>query len=109
MTYGYRSQVSSLQLGHSSCLAFGATPELGDGFREVVAACAAASNLRDPKPGGSLVEFDDRIGITAVIIDGYYPQSHTKNKRGRVLCLFDKRTRTVVVSEADSIARKRAP
>jgi hypothetical protein len=55
------------------------------------------------------VEFDDRIGITAVIIDGYYPQSHTKNKRGRVLCLFDKRTRTVVVSEADSIARKRAP
>jgi hypothetical protein len=98
-----------LQWEHSSCHS-SATPEAWADYRqEVIAACTAASNLRDPKPGGSLVEFDDRIGITAVIIDGYYPQSHTKNKRGRVLCLFDKRTRTVVVSEADSIARKRAP
>jgi hypothetical protein len=90
--------------------AFGATPEAwANYYQEVVAACAAASNLRDPKPGGGLVEFDDRIGFTAVIIDGYYPQPHMKNKRARVLCLFDKRTRAAVVSEADSIARKRGP
>jgi hypothetical protein len=52
------------------------------------------------------VEFDDRLGFTALIVDGYYPQPHMKNKRGRVLCLFDRRTRTAVVSDADSIARK---
>jgi hypothetical protein len=90
--------------------ALGATPEAWAAYRqEVVTACAAASKLRDPKLGGSPVEFDDRLGLTAVIIDGYYPQPHMKNKRGRVLCLFDRRTRTAVVSEADSIARRREP
>ena len=109
-----RRSVAGLFIAIGSILpvdsAFGATPEAWAAYRqEVVTACAMASNLRDPKPGGSPVEFDDRTGFTAVIIDGYYPQPHMKNKRGRVLCLFDKRTRTAVASEADSIARRRDP
>jgi hypothetical protein len=86
----------------------GTTPEAWAAHeKEVVTACAAASNLRDPTPGGSPVDFDDRVGFTAVIIDGYYPQPHMKNKRGRVLCLFDKRTRTAFVSAGGSIVRRR--
>ena len=88
----------------------GATPEAWAAHeKEVVTTCAAASKLRDPKPGGSAVDFDDRVGLTALIIDGYYPQSHLKNKRGRVLCIFDKRTRTGAVSAADSIVQSRRP
>jgi hypothetical protein len=88
----------------------GSTPDAWEAHRnEVVAACAAASNLRDARPGGSLVEFDDRVGFSAVVIEGRYPQAHMKGRRGRVLCLFDKRTRTPFVSDADSLLRKRDP
>src|SRR5262245_8147553 len=88
----------------------GATPEAWAAYeKEVVTACTAASKLRDPKPGGSTVDFDDRVGVTALIIDGYYPQPHLKNKRSRVLCLFDKRTRMAFVSAADSIVRRPQP
>jgi hypothetical protein len=88
-------------------IAHGSTPEAWTAHeKEVVSACAAASNLRDATPGGRLVEFEDRVGFTAVVIDGRYPEPHMKNKRGRVLCLFDKRTRTPFVSDADSILRK---
>jgi hypothetical protein len=91
-------------------VAHGTTPDAWAAHeREVVSACAAASNLRDAKPGGSLVVFDDRVGFTAVVIDGRYPQPQTNNKRGRVLCLFDKRTRTPFVSDADSMLREREP
>jgi hypothetical protein len=88
-------------------IARGSTPEAWTAHeKEVVSACAAASNLREATPGGRLVEFDDRVGFTVVVIDGRYPQPHMKNKRGRVLCLFDKRTRTPFVSDADSMFRK---
>jgi len=91
-------------------VAHGTTPEAWAAHeREVVSACAAASNLREAKPGGRLVDFDDRVGFTAVVIDGRYPQPHMNNKRGRVLCLFDKRTRTPFVSDADSMLRKGDP
>ena len=83
--------------------AHGTTPDAWAAHeKEVVSACAAASNLRHAKPGGKLIDFDDRVGFTAVVIAGRYPQPHMKNKRGRVLCLFDKRTRTPYVSDADS-------
>ncbi len=88
----------------------GATPDAWtDHQKEVAAACESASNLRDPRVGGGFAEFDDRVGYTAVIIDGRYPQPHMKNKRGRVLCLFDKRTRAAFVSPADSLARRPSP
>lgn len=76
---------------------------------EVVSACVAASNLREAKPAGAIVEFDDGVGYSAVIIDGCYPQPHMKNQRGRVLCLFNKKTRTAFVSDADPIVSNRRP
>ena len=80
-------------------VANGTTPDAWAAYeKEVVSACVAASNLLDAKPGGKLLDFDDRIGFTAVVIDGRYPQPHMRNKCGRVLCLFDKQTRTAYVS-----------
>jgi hypothetical protein len=39
----------------------GATPEAWAAHRqEVMAACASASTLRDPRSGGRIVQFDDR-------------------------------------------------
>jgi hypothetical protein len=66
----------------------------------VTAACIGASGLTDAKPAGKLVDFDDRLGVGAIVIQGEYPQKHMKNAQGRVLCLFHKKTRTPYISEA---------
>ncbi len=90
-------------------LADGTTPDAWAAHeKDVASACVAASNLRNAKPGGKLIEFDDRVGFTAVIIVGNYPQPHMKDEPGRVLCLFDKRTRAAFVSDADLILQKHA-
>lgn len=96
--------IAAINIAHASTSAAWAAHE-----KEVVSACAAASNLRDAKPGGSLVDFDDRVGYTAVVIEGHYPQPHMKNQRGRVLCLFDKRTRVPHVADADSMLPMQGP
>ena len=90
--------------------AHGATPQAwADHEKEVLSACVAASNLREAKAAGKPVAFDDRVGFTAVVIDGRYPQPHMKDKRGRGLCLFDRRTRTPFVSDADGLLGEREP
>jgi len=43
------------------------------------------------------------------LLSGHYPQPHMKNQPGRELCLFDRRTRTAVVSDADGILRGKSP
>ena len=95
-------------------LASGGLPDGGlhqpaDHEKEVLSACVAASSLREAKAAGKPVAFDDRVGFTAVVIDGRYPQPHMKDKRGRVLCLFDRRTRTPFVSDADGLLGERKP
>lgn len=88
-------------------LANAATPDAWAAHdREVTSACVKASNLRGARPGGKIIEFDDRVGFTGLVIDGRYPQPHMKNQPGRVLCLFDKRTRTAFVSAADLLVRR---
>ena len=72
--------------------------------KEVTSACLAASNLRDARTASSLISFDDLVGISALIIDGRYPQPHMKNAPARMLCLFDRRSRIAHLSAADSIA-----
>ncbi len=90
-----------------STAAYGDAPEARAAYeKEVVSACVAASNLRRARPGGGLVEFDDRVGVTALVVEGRYPQPHMKNQRGRVLCLFDRKTRTATASDADAMLRK---
>jgi hypothetical protein len=73
--------------------------------KEVTAACIRASGLTDAKPAGKLVVFDDRLGVSAIVIQGEYPQKHMKNAQGRVLCLFHNKTRTPYISEATDLLR----
>ena len=69
--------------------------------RTVAAACAAASGFVQPMAAGTPVEFDDRLGITALFIEGRYPQPHMQPRKGRVLCLFDRRSGLAHVAPAD--------
>jgi hypothetical protein len=88
----------------------GSTPQAWDAYtQEVTAACVAASGLRGAHPAGDLVEFDDRIGITVLLIAGRYPQPHMHDARAHVLCLFDRRTRKASVADADHISRRTRP
>lgn len=91
-------------------LAEAATPNVWAAYeRRVVSTCVKASNLRNARPAGEIINFDDRAGFSALVIDGRYPQAHMKNQRSRVLCLFNKRTRKAFISEADSIVEKLRP
>jgi len=73
--------------------------------KEVSAACIGASGLNDAKPAGKLIDFDDRLGVSAIVIQGRYPQKHMNDTRARMLCFFDKKTRTPFVSEARDLLR----
>ncbi|MES2192028.1 MAG: hypothetical protein V4454_18045 [Pseudomonadota bacterium] len=78
--------------------------------KEVAATCAKASGLKDAQPAGQPMVYDDRVGITALLIQGRYPQPHMKNRIGRELCLFDRETREAAVTEADQMSlRATAP
>jgi hypothetical protein len=82
------------------------TPEAWSAYdKEVIAKCVAASHLRDAHPGGQRIDFDDRVGMSALFIVGHYPQPHMNNQRGRELCLFDKKTKTATVADADTSLR----
>jgi|HubBroStandDraft_1064217.scaffolds.fasta_scaffold02351_3 hypothetical protein len=103
--HAWRASVLTLPL----CLlaaARASTPEAWAAHtQEVIAACVAASGLRKAHAAGDLVEFDDSVGFTAVLIAGRYPQPHMHDAAARVLCLFDKRSRRALVSGADAILR----
>lgn len=62
-------------------------------------ACVAASQFKDAKPASTPAEFDDRVGYTALLLTGHYPQKHMKNQKGSELCLFDKQRKAAFVTE----------
>jgi hypothetical protein len=97
----------------SACLtasALASTPQAWSAYdAEVLKACVAASSLKGAHAAGRRVDFDDAIGYSALLLAGAYPQPHMKNQPGRELCLFDRRTRSATVSEADAILEHRAP
>ncbi|WP_211454028.1 hypothetical protein [Collimonas antrihumi] len=82
---------------------FASSPDAWQEHRAMVtASCINASHLKAAKPVVSApVEFPDEIGYTALLLQGSYPQSHMKNRKGRELCLFDKKTQKAYISEAD--------
>ncbi len=47
--------------------------------------------------------FDDRVGYSAVVLEGNYPQKHMKNQKGRELCLYQRQQKRAVVTPADSL------
>ena len=69
----------------------------------VVKACVAASGLKDAKPVGRTIQYDDRVPVTALVLAGRYPQAHMKNAPGRELCVWDRAAKKAYVSEADQL------
>ncbi len=76
--------------------------------KEVAAACVKASTLKDAQPVGRPMAYDDRVGMTVLLLTGRYPQPHMKNRLGRELCLFDRETREAAVTEADQLGIRAA-
>ena len=71
--------------------------------KTVLASCTKASGLKDAKPVGNAAQFDDRVGYTALLLQGRYPQKHMKGAQGTELCLYNKKSKTAYVTEWDSI------
>lgn len=71
--------------------------------KKVLASCIKASGLKNAEPVGTAAQFDDRVGYTAVLLQGQYPQKHMNGATGTELCLYRKNTKTAVVTEWDSI------
>lgn len=67
------------------------------------AACLQASHLKNPRLSGSMMIFDDRVGYSAQIISGRYPQPAMNGGPGRELCLWKRSDRTAQVVEADTL------
>lgn len=78
-----------------------------DAWREldkaVTAGCLKASQLKDSKVVGTAAQFDDRVGYSALILQGRYPQKHMKNQPGTELCLYNRKARQAYVTEWDSL------
>ncbi|WP_339538776.1 hypothetical protein [Pseudomonas sp. RA_15y_Pfl2_54] len=71
--------------------------------KSVLASCTKASGLKNVKPVGNPAQFDRRVGYTAVLLQGQYPQKHMKGQQGTELCLFNKKSKSAFVTEWDSI------
>ncbi|RUQ84536.1 hypothetical protein ELY11_07350 [Legionella septentrionalis] len=73
--------------------------------KEVMSKCAAAAHLSNVKAVGSIVTYDDKAGMDALLMQGNYPQAHMKNQPSRVLCLFDRHKRAAYIAEADNLIK----
>ena len=71
--------------------------------KDVLARCTQASTLKKATPVGAPAQFDDRVGYTAILLQGQYPQKHMKGRQGTELCLFNKQSKVAYVTEWDSI------
>jgi hypothetical protein len=71
--------------------------------KTVLASCTQASGLKNAKPVGTAAQFDDRVGYTALLLQGLYPLKHMKGQQGTELCLYNKASKTAYVTEWDSI------
>ncbi|MBW4505398.1 MAG: hypothetical protein KME64_02630 [Scytonematopsis contorta HA4267-MV1] len=68
---------------------------------EVKSSCLKVSALRNAKASGNIIQFGDDIGYDALLVSGNYPQPHMKNRPGKFLCLFNRKTRKAVATEAN--------
>lgn len=76
--------------------------------QEIKAACIKASQLKSAKTVSNIMLFDDRVGYSALLIQGKYPQAHMKNKQahmknktGQELCLWNKTSKKAYLTEAN--------
>ncbi|WP_411385590.1 hypothetical protein [Pseudomonas sp. MPB03] len=100
-------------LGLTAAIAFQAQAASPDAWaaydKKVLASCLKTSGLKDPEPVGTAAQFDDRVGYTALLLQGQYPQKHMNGATGTELCLYRKKTKTAFVTEWDSIRPAEAP
>ncbi|WP_188984786.1 hypothetical protein [Pseudomonas matsuisoli] len=75
--------------------------------RDMRERCLGASQLKNARIAGEPVMFDDRLAVSALVINGQYPQPHMKEQRGRELCIYDRRSKTAYISEADKLIKSR--
>ena len=71
---------------------------------KIAQSCTKASGLKNARAVGRPMVYDDRTGLTALLVSGRYPQPHMKNRPGRVLCLFDRKNREAFVTDADQLS-----
>lgn len=84
--------------------AYASSPDAWAAYdKTVLASCTKASGLKNANPVGTPAQFDDRVGYTAVLLQGQYPQKHMKGQQGTELCLYSKSAKTAFVTEWDSI------
>jgi hypothetical protein len=68
--------------------------------KETAAACAKASDLKDPVVHPATVRFDDSVGIDARWVTGAWKPAHMKGAKTSMLCLYDRKTKRAVAQEA---------
>lgn len=91
-------------------LAHASSPDAWASYdKAVLTSCTKASGLKDAKPIGNAAQFDDRVGYTALLLQGQYPQKHMKGQQGTELCLYNKTSKTAFVTEWDSIRSTAKP
>lgn len=73
--------------------------------QQMLKACLAASQFKDAHARGKPAEFDDQVGMSALLIEGVYPQQHMQQRTGSELCLYDRRQQRAFVSEWSPEAR----
>lgn len=78
---------------------------------EVRSACLKASRLAQARVLGERIDVPVAGGtptgstllISALLLQGTYPQAHMGGRKGRELCLFEQRNRRATVAEAESL------
>ncbi|MBC3954649.1 hypothetical protein [Pseudomonas triticifolii] len=81
-----------------------ATPQAWSALdKAMLDSCLKASQLKTPAPVGTSAQFDDRVGYSALLLKGRYPQKHMNNRPGTELCLYNRKSRQASVTEWDSI------
>ena len=71
--------------------------------KAIAQSCLQASSLKETRVAGEIVDFDDEAGLSALVIEGRYPQSFMKNQKGKELCLFARKSHQVFIQTADNL------
>jgi len=70
--------------------------------RQVRTACVAASRLAAVRVKGKRVDVLD-LDISALLLEGTYPQPHMRGQKGLELCLFERRSGRAKVADGDRL------
>lgn len=92
--------------GFAASVAWASSPAAWKDYdQRLTKACIAASGLKDVKPVGGPIQYDNRVPVTALVLAGRYPQKHMNNRPGRELCVWDRKAGKAYVSEADQLLK----